>query len=214
MSGDVLTAVLALVIGLLLGSVLPAVWLARRRGVDIRAVGDSNPGTVNSIRELGWTEGLITFAYDASVGVVAIEIAHALGVSEGASYAAGLMAVVGHRFPVYSKFRGGGQGMAASAGLLVYGVAVALGNGWLSALQLGILVAVGLVAFAATRTDTAAALVMLPTLVVMLALARPTWQFLAFMTAVAGYIWAVQVAYAREKTHPGVSRAAHRGTGD
>lgn len=193
-TAETLTALLASLIGLLLGSVLPAELLARRRGVDIRSVGDGNPGTVNAVRALGWEPGLVTGVYDVLVGVVAIQIARLLGVSSGATYLAGLMTIVGHRYPVFQGFRGGGQGMAASAGLLVYGTGVALTRGWLSAVGLGVLIAILLVGFALTRSDVAAAIVMLPVLVVMLVVARADWQFLAFMTAVAMHIWIVQVA--------------------
>lgn len=192
-AAGVLNALLASAIGLLLGSVLPADLLARRRGIDIRSVGDGNPGTVNAVRGLGWAPGLITLAYDALVGIAAIGIALLLGVSEGQAYLAGIMTVVGHRFPVFTGFRGGGQGMAASAGMLVYGIGVALSRGWLSAVGLGVLVATLLVTFVVTRSDEVAAIVMLPVLVVMLLAGRADRQFLAFMTAIAAYMWVVQV---------------------
>lgn len=191
--GETARVLLACVTGLLLGSVLPADLLARRRGIDIRSVGDRNPGTVNAVRALGWPAGLLTGFYDVLVGVAAIQIARLLGLSEGPSYLAGVMSVVGHRFPVFEGFRGGGQGMAASAGLLVYGITVALSRGWLSAGDIVILVAVVLVTFLVTRSDKAMALVVLPVLAVRLAVAHPGWQFLAFMIIVAGYIWVVQL---------------------
>ena len=195
--GEILRALLALAIGLLLGSVLPADLLARASGVDIRKVGDGNPGTVNAIRGLGWAPGLLTAAYDLSVGVAAIEIAYLLGLSSGVAYAAGIASVAGHRFPVFRGLRGGGQGMAASAGLLLYGIAIALSRGWLSVAYVAALVAILLATFAVTRSDRAGAIVMLPVLVLMLGLAQPDWRFLAFMAAVAGHIWIVQVAVAR-----------------
>ena len=197
MGGETLRALLALGIGMLLGSFLPADVLARRRGIDIRSSGDGNPGTVNAIRVLGWAPGLLTAVYDLSVGVLVIRIALLLGVSDGPAYLAGLMTVVGHRFPVTRGFRGGGQGMAASAGLLLYGIGTAVAHGWLSALDIGALVTVLLVTFALTRSDIAMAIAMLPVLVVRLMLARTDWPFLAFMCAVATYIWIVQAFAAR-----------------
>jgi glycerol-3-phosphate acyltransferase PlsY len=196
-TGEIVWAVLALAIGLLLGSVLPADLLARRRGVDIRSVGDGNPGTVNAVRGLGWAAGLVTAAYDLSVGVLAIWIARLLGTTEGIAYAAGIMSIVGHRLPVFSGLRGGGQGMAASAGMLLYGVGVALSRGWLSAANVGALVAILLVTFVVTRSDAAAAVAMLPVLLVIVMLARPDWPFFAFLTTVAAWIWVVQIAAAR-----------------
>lgn len=192
-----LRAALALLIGFALGSVLPADLLARRRSVDIRSVGDGNPGTWNAFKGLGWGAGLITAVYDISVGVVAIQIARLLGVSQGLAYLAGIMTVVGHRFPLFRGFRGGGQGMGATAGMLVYGVAVALVNGWLSAVDVGVLVAIGAITFAVTRSEIMVAIVMLPVLVAEVFFARVDVAFPLFMTALAAHVWIVQVATIR-----------------
>lgn len=196
---DVLRALLAIAIGLLLGSVLPADLLARRRGVDIRTVGDGNPGTINAIRSLGWGPGLIAGAYDISIGVVAILLARVLGVSAGLGYVAGLMTIVGHRFPVFRGFVGGGQGMATSAGMLLYGIGVALSSGWLNAADIAGLIAVLLITFVVTRSDRWMAVVMLPILLIRLFVAHPGWQFLAFMAVVAANIWVVQVIEMRHR---------------
>lgn len=199
---ETLRAMLALAIGLLLGSVLPADLLARVRGIDIRSTGDGNPGTVNAVQVLGWGLGLITAVYDISVGVIAIQIAKLIGVSEGTAYVAGTLAVVGHRLPVFSRFQGGGQGMGASAGLLVYGVVVALLNGWLSAIEIAILVAVLLATFALTRSDKLMAIVMLPLLVVIVLYAQADWQFRAFMIVVAMHIWITQALFILRSPSP------------
>lgn len=131
------------------------------------------------------------------VGVLSIQIARLLGVSDGVAYLSGIMAVIGHRFPVFLGLRGGGQGMAASAGLVVYGIGVALAQGWLSLLVLAGLIAVAVVTFAWTRSDRAIAVTTLPLLVIALLLGRADWQFLAFMAAATAHIWVVQVAELR-----------------
>jgi len=200
---EVLRAILALVVGFVLGSVLPARLLARRSGVDIASVGDGNPGTWNAFAGVGVGAGVITLAYDVSVGVVAIGVASLLGVAQGIVYLAGLMAVVGHRFPVFHRFRGGGQGMAASAGMVVYGVVVALFNGWLAPIHVVALLAIGVATFVLTRSPGMVAIVVLPTLLIELVLGRPEWRFLAFMAIVTGYIWTVQVAARWERRRLG-----------
>lgn len=201
----IVRTIFSLVIGFALGSVLPADLLARRRGVDIRSVGDGNPGTWNAFKGLGWGAGLITAAYDISVGVAAIQIARLLGVSEGLSYLAGIMTVVGHRFPIFRGFRGGGQGMGATAGMFVYGVAVALVNGWLSAVDIGVPVAIGMITFVVTRSEVMVAVVMLPVLVAELLFAHVDLAFLLFMTLLAAHIWIVQVATIRRSRPLGVA---------
>ena len=196
---DTARLVAALLAGLLLGSVLPADLLAKRRGIDIRSSGVNNPGTINAIRVLGWVPGLITAAYDTTVGILAIQIARLLGVSEGPAYLAGIMAVVGHRWPVFQRLGGGGQGMGASAGLVVYGVVIALSRGWLSALDLvGFAVLMG-AAFMWTRSDKIVAIVILPILVLRLSVAHTGWHFLAFVTVVAAHIWVVQLVAIRHR---------------
>jgi acyl phosphate:glycerol-3-phosphate acyltransferase len=199
---EMLRAIISLAIGLLLGSVLPADLLARAKGIDIRSIGDGNPGTVNAFLSLGAGLGLITAAYDISVGVIAVEIAKLIGVSEGFAYLAGVMSVVGHRFPVFGRFQGGGQGMAASAGLLAYGVALGLRTGWLSAIEIAILIAILLIAFAVTRSDKLMAIVMLPVLVAIVLYSPADWQFRAFMIAVAMHIWIVQAIVIRRSPSP------------
>jgi|GEM_PF-428224 len=210
-AGDILRALLALVIGLLLGSVLPADFFARLRGLDIRETGDGNPGTINTMRVLGRTPGLITAVYDISVGIAAIQIAYLLGVSTGLAYLAGIMSIVGHRFPVFRGFRGGGQGMAASAGMLVYGIGVALSRGWLGTADIGGIVAILAVTYLLTHSDSTAGMVMLPILVIRLGLAHADWQFLAFMAAVAGHIWIVQAVGTRRQIPLRTARPAHEG---
>jgi len=195
-TGEIVRLLLALGIGLVAGSVLPAEILARRQGVDIRSVGDGNPGTWNAFR-LGTLTGVLTAAYDLSVGVLAIQVAELLGVSGGAAYVAGIMTIVGHRYPVFKGFRGGGKGMAAAAGMIIYGAAVAVTSGWLSGADFVALAAVAALAYGVSRSASAVAIVMLPVLVVQLILGRSDWQFLAFMTVLVGYICAVQVAALR-----------------
>ena len=211
---DMLRILVAIAAALALGSFLPANALARGRGVDIRGRGDGNPGTINAVRVLGWGPGLLTAVYDLSVGVVAVWIAGLLAVPAGFGYLAGLATIVGHRFPVFSALRGGGQGMAASAGLLVYGVGEAAAHGWLTGAESGLLLAVLLVAFLLTRSDSAAGIVMLPLLVGMMLLSRADWPFIAFMCAVAGYIWVVQLAPARRSVASRAVRPAHGRTRD
>lgn len=190
---EVLRAIVAVAIGVLLGSVLPADLLARRHGVDIRRSGDGNPGTTNAVRVLGWAPGLVTAAYDMSVGVISLQLAIFLGTPHAVAYLAGIASIVGHRYPVFTRFRGGGQGMAASAGLVLYGVAVALSEGWISVIDLGILAAALLGVLVWTRSDVVAAVVVLPLFVIRMLLTTADWWFLAFVTAVTAHIWIVQV---------------------
>jgi glycerol-3-phosphate acyltransferase PlsY len=111
--------VLALVLGYLLGSI-PFAYLAARlvKKVDIRKVGGGNVGTLNTMREIGPLPGLLVLLADVGKGALAVLIAQWLGLHLYWAFAAGFMAVVGHNWPVWLKFRGG-QGLATTMGVLL-----------------------------------------------------------------------------------------------
>jgi glycerol-3-phosphate acyltransferase PlsY len=189
---------LALLIGYLLGSVLPADLLARARGVDIRAVGTRNPGATNAIGELGAASGVITLAYDASVGLVAMYVAWLLGLTPGWGYLAAIAAIVGHCYPVFFHFRGG-QGMAAATALLLYQMGIALADGGLTPQGLALLAAAGLTVFVLTGSASVVGVLVAPALVLQIALGRTDAQSAWFTAGLAGFIWLTQVGVARER---------------
>lgn len=191
-------ALLALAIGYLLGSVLPADLFGRAYDVDLRAVGTHNPGTTNALQQLGLVPGLITGVYDVSVGLASMYVAWLLGLSLGWTYLAGIAAIVGHCFPIFFRFRGG-QGMAATTGMLVYEMSAALAHGWLFVLGITLLAALAIFVFAVTRSATVVGVVVAPVLALEILLARPDWQFAAFMTALAAFIWVTQLDIARHE---------------
>lgn len=110
--------VLAMVIGYLLGSIPCAYLIARLvKGVDIRKVGGGNVGTVNTMREIGPLPGFGVLFADMAKGALAVLIAQWLGLHLYWVFAVGLVAVAGHNWPVWLKFRGG-QGLATTMGVL------------------------------------------------------------------------------------------------
>ncbi len=111
--------VLALIIAYLLGSLPCASRFARRvRGGDFRTGGGGNVGTVNTMREIGSLPGLGVFFADMAKGALAVLIAQWLGLPLYWVFAAGFVAVAGHNWPVWLKFRGG-QGLATTMGVLL-----------------------------------------------------------------------------------------------
>jgi len=190
--------VLAFAIAYLLGSVLPAEMFARARGVDIRAVGTGNPGATNALQQLGLVPGIVTGLYDGSVGLLSIFLASKLGVLAGWTYVAGLFAVLGHRYPLFSRFRGG-QGMAATTGMLLWTMALGLHEGWLTATGIALLGVVAVAVFALTRSATDVGVFVVPVLAAEVILGRPDWQLGVFALALAAHIWFVQLSIAREQ---------------
>jgi len=111
--------ILAIVIGYLLGSI-PSAYIAARvvKGKDIRQIGSSNIGAVNTFREVGIKAGLAVTITDIGKGTAAVAIAYwLLDVSQLFVLAAALAAIVGHNWMVFLKFSGG-KGMATTIGAL------------------------------------------------------------------------------------------------
>ena len=98
--------VLAALIGYVLGSIPVALLVARRHGVDLRAVGDGNPGAWNALDQLGPRRAWPAFAGDGLKGTAAALAGLALG-GIWVAYAAAAAAMLGHAFPLFAGFRGG-----------------------------------------------------------------------------------------------------------
>lgn len=136
-----LTIALALVAAYVVGSIDFAVIVARMHGVDIHEVGSGNPGASNVLRSIGKVPAAMVLLGDTMKGVVGA----AMGlVASGTgdplvhwAFLAGLLAVVGHCYPVFHRFKGG-KGVATGLGVLfftVWLVAVIVVIGWLVLLK-------------------------------------------------------------------------------
>ncbi len=131
--------ILVLLLSYLLGCFQTGVIISRTKNVDIRSKGSKSTGTTNVFRVLGAKASLLTFVGDILKGVLACLLGMWLLGNAGASMA-GLAVIVGHMFPVFSRFRGG-KGVATSLGTsLVMNPALGL-----------ILLAVSAVGIAVTR---------------------------------------------------------------
>jgi glycerol-3-phosphate acyltransferase PlsY len=116
---ELFLSILSLIIGYLLGAILPAFLFGKLKGIDIREEGDKNPGTTNAFRVLGLPFAILTAIYDTLKGLLAMLVAFSLGVNLIFWQLSGLMVIIGHVFPFYLKFRGG-QGNATATGLLLF----------------------------------------------------------------------------------------------
>lgn len=101
-----LTVVTASVMGYLLGSVPTARWVAGRSGVNPLLAGERNPGATNVWRLLGPRAGISVLAADIGKGAAAALIGLVLG-GWWAACAGAILAMAGHAWPVWSRFRGG-----------------------------------------------------------------------------------------------------------
>lgn len=110
---------LAVVLGYLFGNLVFAYILGRLvRKVDVRSLGDGNPGALNSIKSLGWPLAWATFFGDALKTAAPMLLAgYVFSWSWDICLYVGLGAVLGHCFPVWMGFRGG-KGTASMVALL------------------------------------------------------------------------------------------------
>lgn len=90
-------------------------WLRR---IDIRNVGLRNMGTLNVFHVLGPFWAAVTFVIDAGKGASAVLLAQASGLGVQAIACCGMLAVAGHNWPVFARFRGG-KGAATGIGVVV-----------------------------------------------------------------------------------------------
>ena len=111
------SALVAVVVGYLLGTFPSAILVARSSGVDIEAVGSGNPGASNVTRALGWRKGAWVYGLDAVKGALAAGIGLWID-GRPLAYVCGAAAIVGHMYPVFRRFRGG-QGVATGSGVLL-----------------------------------------------------------------------------------------------
>ncbi|MFB0517434.1 MAG: glycerol-3-phosphate acyltransferase [Candidatus Neomarinimicrobiota bacterium] len=149
----------SIVLGYLLGSILPAYFLAKAWGFDIRQKGSGNPGVSNVADTMGYTAAVFVALYDLGKGPLAILLAGSMGNSLPISYLAGFAALIGHRAPFYLRFRGG-EGLATTVGIGFYSIAMMLiDNGRYAFVVLPILVLIALAFFLTTKPKQALILV-------------------------------------------------------
>lgn len=119
-----MTPLLILVGAYLAGSLPFGLIVARAaKGIDIREHGSKNIGATNVTRVLGWKWGAACFVLDVLKGALPIafpKMLFALGDPNRVHWlvAAGLLAILGHMFPIWLGFHGG-KGVATALGVVV-----------------------------------------------------------------------------------------------
>ena len=117
------TLAVTLVAGYLIGSIPIANMVAARRArIDLREVGDRNPGFWNARETLGRRAAIPVFVGDGAKGVAAAFVGVALASPGvwGLAYVGCGAAMVGHAFPVFARFRGGRSILTFAGGAAVF----------------------------------------------------------------------------------------------
>lgn len=118
--------VIILIVGYLLGSVPSSVWIGKALyNTDVREHGSMNAGATNTFRVLGKSVGAAVLILDVLKGFFAVYLVKTI--LDNTTYQvnpnlwlilAGIMAVIGHLYPVFAGFRGG-KGVATSLGMVL-----------------------------------------------------------------------------------------------
>jgi len=164
----------------LIGAIPTAYLFARfALGRDIRSIGDNNSGAANVYREIGPRAGMACGALDIIKGGVAVIVVSVIDDDIGTEMLAGVLALLGHIWPVFLRFRGG-RGAAVAVGVLIASYPII-------ALPLG---ALSLVALYHTRKAMVALSMFLAGLPILIWVAVLT---VGYTPAEAGYALAIPV---------------------
>jgi glycerol-3-phosphate acyltransferase PlsY len=110
---------LALILSYLIGSISFALVVGKLfYKTDIRGYGSGNLGATNTFRVLGKKAGLIVAVADLLKGTVACLLPQMLN-STVNPIICGLLAILGHVFPIFAGFKGG-KAVATSTGVFLF----------------------------------------------------------------------------------------------
>lgn len=127
-----LSVAVIMLISYLLGSIPGSLWTGKYvYGVDLRNYGSGNAGATNAFRVLGWKAGVISTVVDLGKGLLAAGVVAPLlridpipmwglvpwQAATVVCLVAGVVAIIGHMFPIWANFQGG-KGMNTAAGVL------------------------------------------------------------------------------------------------
>jgi glycerol-3-phosphate acyltransferase PlsY len=107
----------------LVGAIPFGLLIGKLAGIEVRAAGSGNIGATNVNRLLGKKLGFVTLLLDCLKGFLPIFLSSQY-ISEGSGQniwvlLCGIMAVVGHMFPIYLGFKGG-KGVATGLGVFFF----------------------------------------------------------------------------------------------
>ncbi len=109
----------AIIAAYLIGCIPFAVVVSRAFGLaDPRSFGSGNPGATNVLRTGNKLAAVLTLFGDAAMGAIAIGVATLMGLPSDLLGWIGLIAFLGHVFPITLGFKGG-KGVSTSAGVLL-----------------------------------------------------------------------------------------------
>ena len=114
----IINTIIAILIGYIFGCIQAAYLLGKLVGkMDIREHGSGNAGASNITSTMGIKYGVIVGLVDVLKGIFAVLVVKWIyPENPDLAFLSGLMAIIGHIFPFYMKFRGG-KGVATLVGM-------------------------------------------------------------------------------------------------
>tara|TARA_B110000977_G_C10868889_1_gene412718 strand:+ start:9 stop:638 length:630 start_codon:yes stop_codon:yes gene_type:complete len=112
---------LFIILSYLIGALPSSVWIGQRfYDTDVREHGSGNAGATNTFRVLGKRAGIIVLILDIFKAWLAVTVLSDFAGNKSIEFqlALGLVAVLGHIFPIYIGFRGG-KGIASLLGVII-----------------------------------------------------------------------------------------------
>jgi len=173
-------SIVALFLAYLVGSFSSAIIISRLKGLeDPRNVGSGNPGATNVLRSGDKTAAILTLLGDILKGFLPVMIVRLFGASPTLVALVGLVAFLGHLYPVYYQFKGG-KGVATAAGVLLA----------ISPLAVFFLICIWFAIAFLTGYSSLAALIAAAAAPLILMLVKPTLAYVLLAGVIAGFlIW-------------------------
>lgn len=159
------------------------------RKVDIRRLGSKNVGTTNVFKEIGVLPGLMTGIFDACKGIAVVLLARTFGV--GWAFGALIAAMIGHNWPIWLGFHGGG-GLATFIGGMLF-----ISTWWIVLILLGL----WWIIYKLVRAHDHSALLVCLISPIVLGLIHSSWEYFLFGVGAAGVIGAKRLSSMRQKEH-------------
>ncbi len=114
------------VLSYLVGGISAARIISKSQHKDITKIGSGNPGSMNMTRTFGVKIGIMTLFFDALKGAIPVLITHfiyrnyviagtEIVAADFVRYFSAFFVVVGHVYPIFSRFKGG-KGIAPTFG--------------------------------------------------------------------------------------------------
>lgn len=114
-----LTIILLLIASYLLGAIPFGLWIGKIFfKKNLHDYGSGNTGTTNTFRILGVKAGISVFAFDLLKGTLATLLPLFFHINGVPPLIFGLLAVIGHTFSIFDRFKGG-KAVATSAGVIL-----------------------------------------------------------------------------------------------